>query len=305
MNVLDPAALPAHTASSRSPLRHAVALVVHSKSFSHAMALLIVLNGAALGLQTYPALIARLQAGTGVPVATLLDGLDAMVIAAFGLEAIARLFVDGRRYFRDRWNLFDLAIVLLTVASQAPALSGLRVLRVVRVLRLLTGMRSLRLISAVIFKSLSGSMAISSLLLLLLFVFALIGHGLFGQAHPELFGNLHTAMYTLFRVAAFYAVDDVAQALVPQYPWAYLVLVPCFMLMSYVVLNFFSAIVVYYLYEFSFEDLKRGQQATTPAPTAPPPAPATTITPSQHEQLLAEIRSLREDLRRQATATAD
>lgn len=271
--------------------------LVRSAGFSHFMTAVILFNAFTIGLQTYHGVLADLQSRTTLDIQMLLDVADWTVVSLFTLEMLARIAVQGRSYFREGWNLFDAGVVIISLVSQSPVLSALRVLRVMRVLRLLAHFRSLRLISSVILQSLSGCVSITFLMLVMLFVFAVIGHELFGATHPELFGNLHVAMYSLFRVAAFYALDDVAGTLIKEHPWAYLYLTPYFILMSYVVINFFSAIVVYYLYEFSFEELRRGQAEKEAESEATGGLAGHHLSVEHYHTLMAEIGSLREEIR--------
>jgi voltage-gated sodium channel len=130
-------------------------------------------------------------------------------------------------------------------------------------------------------------------MLLVLVIFGIIGNDLYGITNPDLFGNLHLAMHTLFRVAALYSYDDVVSQLVGAHPYVYAFLIPYFVLMGYVVINFFSGMVIYYLYEVSAEELKTGERAKSEAEVRPQereiPEPVLT-------ELLIELRSLRQEV---------
>jgi hypothetical protein len=65
-------------------------------------------------------------------------------------------------------------------------------------------------------------------------------------------------MYTLFRVAACYSLDEVYVAISPHFPYANLFLIPYFILMGFGLMNYFGAIIVILLWEFSFIEIKQG-----------------------------------------------
>lgn len=286
-----------NVAADLNPIDRLLGRIIYSKFFANSMIALILINAFTLGFSTYHPLMAHLQAVYGWPVAAMIDHFEQGVLAIFVFELVAKIRLEGKAFFRSNWNVFDTTVVALSLVSHSPLFAVLRVLRVLRVMRVLGQIRSLRMISAVIVQSIAGCLSITLLMLIVLFLFALASNALFGHTHPALFGDLHTAMYTMFRVAALAALEDVASALVKDYPWVYFFLLPYFVLMSYVVLNFFAAIVVYFLYELSFDELKSGR-VVAKANGAPliPETGYTALAADQYQTLLIEIASLRGEI---------
>src|SRR3546814_10649732 len=70
--------------------------------------------------------------------------LDAAIVAVFTVEVALRLFARGPRFFLDGWNLFDFAIIALTLAPATGNLSVLRTFRILRVLRIISVVPRLR-----------------------------------------------------------------------------------------------------------------------------------------------------------------
>lgn len=291
-----------NVAAASNPIDRALSRIVYSKFFANFMIVLILVNAFTLGFSTYHPLIAHVTAVYGWPVEPMIDYFEQVVLGIFVFELIAKIRLEGRAFFRSKWNLFDATVVALSLVSHSPLFAVLRVLRVLRVMRVLGQIRSLRMISAVIVQSIAGCLSITLLMLIVLFLFALASNALFGHTHPALFGDLHTAMYTMFRVAALAALEDVASALVKDYPWVYFFLLPYFVLMSYVVLNFFAAIVVYFLYELSFDELKSGKVAdkvNDGAETSPVQSPnvgPASVASDHHQTLINELTSLRAEI---------
>ena len=63
----------------------------------------ILFNAVILGLETSASVMERFG--------PLLRGLDAICLAIFVAEIVAKLFAYGPRFFRNGWNLFDFVIV--------------------------------------------------------------------------------------------------------------------------------------------------------------------------------------------------
>ncbi|XP_077461225.1 voltage-dependent T-type calcium channel subunit alpha-1H-like isoform X2 [Stigmatopora argus] len=146
----------------------------------------------------------------------------------FVIEAILKLVAFGlRRFFKERWNQLDLAIVLLSIMGitleeidlnaslpiNPTIIRIMRVLRITRVLKLLkmaTGMRSL--LDTVI-QALPQVGNLGLLFMLLFFIYAALGVELFGKlecseenpceglSRHATFDNFGMAFLTLFRVS--------------------------------------------------------------------------------------------------------
>eukprot|EP00899_Mesostigma_viride_P016346 jgi/Mesvir1/24712/Mv26005-RA.1 len=112
---------------------------------------------------------------------------------------------DFKSYWRSRWNIFDFLLVAgsllgaaLSSLSSGPVLQVLRVLRALRVLRSIHLLAGLRTVVDTILVSVADMSNILILLVIMMFIWSVIGVSLFGHAVPQHFGNLGVAMYTLF-----------------------------------------------------------------------------------------------------------
>lgn len=199
---------------------------------------LILFNAATLGLEAEPAVLA---AGWG----PLLDALDRLVLAIFVAELAVRVSVQRLAFFRDPWNLFDFVVIGFALVPATGSLSVLRALRVLRVLRLVTVIPSLKRVVNGLITALPGMGSILILLLLVFYVFSVMGAKLYGPTKPELFGGLGPAAYTLFQVMTF---DDwsggVVKPLMDNHPLAWLFFVAFMLLSSFMALNLFIGVVV-------------------------------------------------------------
>ena len=130
---------------------------------------------------------------------------DIVVIALFTIEVVINLGTHGfrlKRYLSDNpWNVFDFTIVALSLFFLLPLpidAGFVPVLRVLRLLRLLTKFRQLQLMVAVLIRSIGYLQWIGVLLILVFYVYAVMGVEFFREIDPENFGSIPITMLTLF-----------------------------------------------------------------------------------------------------------
>ncbi len=179
--------------------------LVESASFNRLVTSVILFAGLLVGLETYPPLMERYG-----PTLHLFNNL---VLAIFALEVVLRmgaLWPRPLHYFRSGWNVFDFLIV---VGSLLPGLGAyapaMRLLRLLRVLRLIRTLPDLQIILGALLRSIPSIGYVLVLMLLLLYVYAVAGVFLFGSNDPFHFGNLHTALLTLFSILTLEGWVDV------------------------------------------------------------------------------------------------
>ncbi|XP_039520815.1 voltage-dependent T-type calcium channel subunit alpha-1G isoform X4 [Pimephales promelas] len=146
----------------------------------------------------------------------------------FVLESVFKLVAFGfRRFFKDRWNQLDLAIVLLSIMGitleeievnaslpiNPTIIRIMRVLRIARVLKLLKMAVGMRALLDTVIQALPQVGNLGLLFMLLFFIFAALGVELFGdlicdELHPceglgryATFKNFGMAFLLLFRVS--------------------------------------------------------------------------------------------------------
>lgn len=211
---------------------------LHKAPFTRTVTALIVLNAVLLGLATSQALMSSFA---GVPIRVA----NQVILGFFVLEIGAKLLARGPQFFRSGWNIFDLLVVGISLVPAGSGLQVLRSLRILRVLRMLSQVKNLRDIVEAIGRALSGMMWTSLLLLLVFYVFGVMGTELFGAAQPEFFGDLGRTMYTLFQVMTLESWSmGVARPTMESAPLAWLFFIPFILVSSFMVLNLFIAIIV-------------------------------------------------------------
>ncbi|MEU4386104.1 ion transporter [Promicromonospora sp. NPDC023805] len=225
---------------------------------------------------------------------TILMEIDRVMLGFFVVELLLRIVAHGRAFFRDPWNLFDLAVVGIAVLPlpASESLSALRALRVLRVLRVITVVPSLRRVVDGLLRAVPGMGAVGALLVLVIYVSAVIATGLFADAAPEYFGHLGTSLFTLFQAMTGEAWPEIARAVMEVHPWAWIFFVVYILVVGFAVLNLFIAVIVNGMEEISEEERKDDQQKDERLDNLA----------AQNREILAELRSLRAKLDEGGTA---
>lgn len=219
--------------------------------FEYFMLFVVIANTVVLGLETSQSLAAKYG-----NIFFLLDQICLWIfIAELLLKAVAfnkeffgeyRFDKKNERFFHvNKWNIFDLIIVLVSVFGSLPffavfrvlrlfksvkIIKGLKSLRVIKTLKLVNGITKLRIIVKAVIKAIPSVLWTFCLLLIFAYVYAIIGINIFGADFPEYFGNLGDAFLALFNLSSF---DS--SAVIKQYSWAWIYFI------SY---NFFEASII-------------------------------------------------------------
>ena len=170
----------------------------------------IVISAILIGIETEPTVFLKYY--------ILLHRIDIIILTIFILEMVIKMIAEGKKpwlYFKDPWNIFDFIIIIVSLLpfiisagqNDTHAFAAIRIirlfrimraLRAFRVLRLVTHLKPLQLIVTTLIKSIPSMMYVLSLLTILFYLYAIIGHYLFGKFDPEHFGDLFSSLLTLF-----------------------------------------------------------------------------------------------------------
>lgn len=242
--------------------------LVENRWFQSIVLVLIVTNAIILGAET----IAPVRASVG----PYLKAIDQIIIYSFVVEIGLRIAAYRGGYFREGWNLFDLLIVVISLAAATSGLAALRAFRVLRVLRVITVIPRMRVVVSALLDSIPGIASVGVVLALILYVFAVIAANLYGEAFPEYFRDVFRSMSTLFQVMTLEGWPDISAAVGEQYPRSWIFFFTFILIATFTMLNLFVAIVVRVVDEDAEElahHVETGQ-----------------------DELLLEIRALREEI---------
>lgn len=151
----------------------------------------------------------------------ILEALDYTFTTYFVLEAAMKIRVAGLRgYFRERWNRFDFAVVVLSLPSYVvlfldlPDLSFLLLLRLARVMKFFRFIRFVPNMPELVAgarRAIQASAFVVLAFFIFNFVVALVSCHLFHNEAPDHFGNPVVSFYSIFKVftvEGWYEIPD-------------------------------------------------------------------------------------------------
>lgn len=190
--------------------RRAIRELVDSRWFNNFIIWTILIAGIVVGIQTYEERVANWQ--------SLLHNLDFLILGIFTIEAILKLIAYRADYFKDSWNVFDFAIVVICWAAlfmpniNAGVVAVFRLARVLRVFRLVSALPKLRVLVDAMLKSIPSMGYVGILLFLLFYIYGVMGVFLFKVNDPIRFSDLGTSILTLFQITTMEGWTDILYA---------------------------------------------------------------------------------------------
>ena len=211
--------------------------VVDSHWFHNFVIVVILINGAVLGIET--------MTGLSATTVNWLERIDQLCLLIFVIELLMKMYVYRLSFFKQGWNVFDFVIVGIALLPATGQLSILRAFRIFRVLRLVTTVDSIRRVVAGMLIAIPGVGSVGGLLVIFYYIGAVISTTLFGEAFPGWFGNLGRSMYTLFQIMTLESWSmGIVRPVMEVYPYAWIFFIPFIAVTTFTVLNLFIGIIV-------------------------------------------------------------
>lgn len=263
----------------RNRFQYRVWWFVTSQFFEYGIFMIILANTITLALKHYP---------PHKKMEDVLDYLNLIFTGVFALEAFFKMIaLNPKNYFGDRWNAFDFIIVLgsfldivygkLSPGGSIISINFFRLFRVMRLVKLLSRGEGIRTLLWTFMKSFQALPYVALLIVLLFFIYAVIGMQVFGKialnddTKIQRNNNFHTfpaAVLVLFRSATGEAWQEIMLACADREDvkcdpasdegsnststvlprcgvnFAYPYFISFFMLCSFLVINLFVAVIM-------------------------------------------------------------
>lgn len=252
---------------------------IESRAVQNFIIALILLNSITIGLETSSEIMEQYG--------NFLLLVDQIILGVFTLEIVLKIYAFDIRFFKNGWNIFDFLIVGIALLPSGNGLSILRTLRIFRSFRLLKTVPRLRFIVEALLHSVPSIIWIFVLLLIIFYVFAVIGTFLFGVEFPHFFGTLGKSMYSLFQVMTLESWSmGISRPVMEVFPYAFLYFIPFILIATYTTLNIFIAIVVNTMSEIQQKEAELGFEKIEQ------------IVNSERNDVLDDLRKLKEQINR-------
>lgn len=225
---------------SRNPVVRFCATLADSTAFNVAIFGVILFNAIVLGLETYDQLYADHRA--------LLRTLDRVCLGIFVAELAIRFVAvgaDPRRFFRSGWNVFDVIVVgAVFVPGLRENATILRLLRLARIARIVRLLPDLRVLTLAIGRSLPAAASLVVMAALVLFVYGMVGWTMFGDEFPDEYGDIGTAMLTLFITLTLENLPDQLEIGATVPPWGTIFFISYALVAAFLLFNILIGIVI-------------------------------------------------------------
>ena len=225
----------------RRKSRKRIKKLVESMRFRTFIVVVIVINAIAIGIMT---------ADTSPKVDVAMGIIDLICLVIYIIETGLKLYAWGHKYFDDNWNRFDFIVILLSIIPDTlfpipiQVARVLRILRVARAFRLVSAFKQRRVIVEAVGRSLDGVAWTGLLLLLIMYIFDVVGVTLFADTFPEYFGSLRAGLLTLFELATLEGWNELANTVMAVHPAAWLYFIPYIIVSAFIMLNVVVGIIL-------------------------------------------------------------
>jgi len=198
---------------------------------------LIIVNAITLGLSTSDTITSSWG--------WFLFWFDDFAVSVFVVEISLKLIAYGWRFFVNPWNVFDFAIVSISLLPAKEAISALRGLRVIRAMRVLSAVPQMRKVIQALLDALPGMGAVIVLLSIVYYIFAVMATMLYRDDFPQWFGSIGSSLYSLFQIMTLESWSmGIVRPVMEIHPWAWAFFVPFIVLTAFAVLNLFIGLLV-------------------------------------------------------------
>lgn len=212
---------------------------IENKYVTNFILAVIIYNSLALGLLTYPEVRNNFE--------PYLSWSCVVCVVIFTIEIFIKLYVYGKDFFKDGWNNFDFILVAMSWIPTGGAFSSFRAFRVfraLRALRLVTHLKKLQIIIEAIIEAIPNVIWASILLVLIFYIFSIIGVTTFSQDYPEWFGTIGKSMFTLFQITTLEGWPDIAREVMSKFPLSCVYFISFILMSTFIVINVIVGVIV-------------------------------------------------------------
>lgn len=211
---------------------------MYGNAFEIVVIVIILANAAALAVLTY--------SDVDPTVALVATVIDRVAIVFYTVEVLLRIISYGSKpwmFFRNGWNIFDFLVVIAIPLLDASTVL-FRLVRLLRILRIFRFLPEARILMLSMIKSVAPLANLAVLIGFLMFIYAMAGVYLFGEANPEQWGDVGAAMITLVVLLTLENFPDSFTSGLEITPFALLYFLSYMFFIVFTVLNVLIGIVL-------------------------------------------------------------
>lgn len=215
--------------------RRRVKKLVEGKNFDMLIMSLICMDAVILGLMTSDYMNLFFEGGLFI--------LDRLFMAIFIIEMLMKIFAFGPKFFKKGWNVFDFVVVAISSVPAASFFIILRTFRLFRLLRYVNKFSRLKQVINTFIALLPNFMAMLSVFIIFIYVFAIIAVSLFGDIFVE-FADLGSSLFALLQVFTLDGwASNIARPVMSVFPHAWIFFVSFVFISFLIIISFLMSAV--------------------------------------------------------------
>ncbi len=211
-------------------------VLLDSRTFNLVVVGLILLNATVIGLETSQEMVRDFG--------YTLFLIEYTILGLFVVEVLTRMIVLQRKFFKKGLNIFDFIIITVSLLPHAAGLSILRLFRVVPSLTFFEMSPHMRHIIQAVRHVIPSTLSVAFLMIVAFYVLGVIGVELFSKDFPKQFGDLPWSVFTLFRLMVYDDYGIITRPILEKYPFAWIYFLMITLILAFVLINLFVAVVV-------------------------------------------------------------
>ena len=170
--------------------------------------------------------------------------IEYTILGLFVVEVFTRILVFGGKFFHKGWNVFDFVVISVSLLPHGAGLSILRLFRVIYALSLFEVSPHMRHLLQALRHVGPSVVNVSFFMIIAFYILGVIGVELFSEHFPKQFGNLPWSIFTLFRLMVYDDYGVITRPILEAYPFAWIYFLMITLILAFVLINLFVAIVV-------------------------------------------------------------
>jgi voltage-gated sodium channel len=173
-----------------------------------------------------------------------LDQIDHCCLIFFAIELVIRMYANGLNFFKNKWNIFDTLIVLISIPPHMGYFTALRALRILRLVRLIRFFPKMQFLILSIKNAIPGMISVLFFLSLFFVIFSIVTFNLFKGMNGEYFSSITHTLMSMFQLMINDGWAEIVRPVQKTMPYANAFFICYLIVMKFTLLNLFFGLII-------------------------------------------------------------
>lgn len=175
----------------------------------------------------------------------VVSAINKVIVIIFTVELVLRIIAHGGAFFKDPWHIFDFVVVFVSLISFGGYFQLFRAFRLFWLLRFISVFPHFKHVIDAIGKAIPQMISTAVLMVIMVYIFALVGVAVFGEDHPDLYGTVWGGMGVILKsviLSHTWSAHLAELSKTASYAWAFVI--PMVIVLNLLLLQFVIGIIV-------------------------------------------------------------